>query len=914
MHDIQLISPRLRRAVSPALIAAVLAAALIALPRHDAAAWKPPTHLYGVEDALADVADGVVEVPFADGSGATAVPVNATIKQALTQFPAAYRAGAIGPDAFPDPMFGQSQIHPETGATETHEWLDHLWRRAWDPSAPEAQRLERIAFALGYMGAHANGDVWAHTFVNDLSGGVFPGPGEPEHSEVAVRHLVVEGYVDKHRPGFEDGHSYEIDAPTDFIADELILSDFSRQHSDAPIFDFFFDLQGGVDTTAADVQHDNNTQDTICAVVCLPDPTDSPLNVVEWAIDLLIEEYLEAWSADITDGLKAWPEVWETVAEELMAGKNNSEPVMAKIREWALLHFLSMMGVPDVVGQGLYLIGEIIAFVAELLSSSIKAVFDAIKAVPVVGDAVVFVEGLFDKAMEWIVSQATELADRLAGVFITAALGFTDLDPATRDAIDRDDDGRIRPSEVIRVLEEPEEYIEDPALFPAGTRAEVDAAMALPPGEDKDHDDESGPESFRDYNPVEFNALYDTRIMARLAMLDEHGLNQFVRARAGGNVAALEDLYGPHPVPGIPNNVMLGWARSIDGEYQWRTTSPRDGHSYGTGAMRLWEDCVARERVFRRTFKNPVPGGAGFDDPGDPQTGLSDNDAPVTTLSFDGPVVVRDGMTYVTGASSVQVDAADAYFADEDLRVSVRTYDAGTPAPAYGPPSVGDPAPFTLSGDDGLKAIQFFAVDDDGRCNAASEQTAGVTLDTTPPALTVTSPTAPGPSDYASDAALPLTFTAADPQGAGVDESSYSHAVNGVAMPGAPFGEVDLFDYPAGTHTYTASAADSLGNVGQATVAWRTVVTHTSLQANLLKALAERACVRDVATYQSLDIKLRNAEAAHARGNDGAGDRQLEAFKYEVSQRTGDATTPGAAISPYCSNVLLINASALQAA
>ena len=145
----------------------------------------------------------------------------------------------------------------------------------------------------------------------------------------------------------------------------------------------------------------------------------------------------------------------------------------------------------------------------------------------------------------------------------------------------------------------------------------------------------------------------------------------------------LNDLYQPvidNSLLVIPGNVMLGWAKSIDGEYQWRTTSPSDGHSYGTGEMWLWEDCVAREEVFRRLFREPVPGLPGFMDfigtppdgpppwdAEDPPTGISDDEPPTTEILYGGPYRIVDGVVYITSGTDLTPIASDHH--DSGLEV-----------------------------------------------------------------------------------------------------------------------------------------------------------------------------------------------------------------------------------------------------
>ena len=893
-----------------------------------AMAWKPPTHLFGVAQALLEAQTGSgVSIKALDGSTIT-IPVNATIKDALTQFPDAYRAGALGPDAYPDIFFGQGYIHPDTrthndenpganppNTAQTYEWLGYLWDKAWDTSKPPATRLRNIAFATGFMGGHAAGDIFAHTWVNHYAQGVFPDFTDLGKADISVRHVVVEGYADKHRPGFENNDFYTIAAPLDFVADELILSPFARSHAKYPLFNFFFSMQDGLKSQEADLEYDNTHQDSLGCVdtplgeVCLPDPTDSPINLIELAIDTLLELYLEAWISDIDDGLHAWPAVSETIARELFTGKQHidKDKIFDALKEFALLHFLSMIGLPDFVGETIFLVSEVVDFIVGLLSTVLDAVFTVIKAIPIIGDLIAFVEDFYNKVKADIVAAINDIVDKLAAVVITAALGFTDLPASVKSVIDKNGDGLISPREVIRVLEEPEEYVDDNALFPAGTRAQLDADMHLPPGTDDDTED-----VFRDYDPDLFAPLRDTTTLAKLSLLDETGLNTYFKTKAGG-AAVLGDLYGPHANSqgswSVPNNVMLGWAKSIDAEYQWRTNSPNDGHSYGTGTMRLWEDCVSRIQVFRKLFVAPVTGVDAFGDTGDPASPLSDTVAPVSVLTTSGPTSNSGGTTYISGSTQIQIASTDNYWPKPDLRVSIRQFAVGGPVPPFAPRVVADPAPFTLTGADGPKTIQFFAEDGQGTpgCKTEATKSAAFSVDNTPPAITVVSPQ-PLPTTYTSDVILPLFFTATD-AGAGVDNATRRHFVDSVEKTPVP-ATIDLFDYVAGDHIYRAEIKDMLGNLGTTMVTWKVVVTSASLRNNLDKALV-RGCITDTQTHHSLEVKLDNAAKLEANGQTGAMANALDAFVNEVSARTGAPTENGKTITPYCANILTTNANAL---
>ena len=83
-------------------------------------------------------------------------------------------------------------------------------RKAWaaqtDARYDEDQKLEILAFSYGYL-THAAGDMWAHTLVNDFAQGVFPEVGDivtdAEAATVALRHIIVEGYIGDATPGFD---------------------------------------------------------------------------------------------------------------------------------------------------------------------------------------------------------------------------------------------------------------------------------------------------------------------------------------------------------------------------------------------------------------------------------------------------------------------------------------------------------------------------------------------------------------------------------------------------------------------------------------------------------------------------------------------------------------------------------------
>jgi hypothetical protein len=140
-------------------------------------------------------------------------PVAPELVVALRNWPQFYNAGVIGPDGFPDLTYGQAVIHPGTvvaGEPKTGAWFLHVLQSAVaaqsDPSVSATEKQQILAFAFGFL-THGAGDMWAHTFINDFSGGVFPAFSEvltdAENAANALRHFAVEAYVGDATPGYD---------------------------------------------------------------------------------------------------------------------------------------------------------------------------------------------------------------------------------------------------------------------------------------------------------------------------------------------------------------------------------------------------------------------------------------------------------------------------------------------------------------------------------------------------------------------------------------------------------------------------------------------------------------------------------------------------------------------------------------
>lgn len=329
------------------------AVALLAAP---ARAWKPPMHVYLAEQALADaVDDGQLEFVRLDTGARVRFPVDPELLAALRRFPGHYRAGVLGPDAYPDIATGQSVIHVDEGAGNgpggTDAWLQYLWLRSLHPSLQGDTRLRVRAFVAGYL-THGAGDMFGHTFVNAFAGGEFA------YGANALRHIVLEGTVARRSPqpasraisidGIEDWmYTTMVDARRGtYLAERLLIGD-TRTRSIPYLFSKMRDR------LAAEVSDYRRHRDDAFRVA------EGPANA-----------YREAWIRDIDRGLRAWPRFSHDLARELTL-HGDSGPDTARIdqivRTYVTDHLLSMLGAPDFVGLAAGAIARITQAISEAI-------------------------------------------------------------------------------------------------------------------------------------------------------------------------------------------------------------------------------------------------------------------------------------------------------------------------------------------------------------------------------------------------------------------------------------------------------------------------------------------------------------------------------------------------------------------
>lgn len=350
-----------------ALLGALTTAAgpLVATAGDPPTPWAPVTHLHLAEIALIDALDdGRITVCLVDGEDIVGTvgsyAVSNAILSALRAAPSHFRAGVLGPDAYPDIATGQRVIHPRVSgpsptpwragltrtttwsdsADGTDAWLSYLWRDAFMEGSDSPWRGDEAvawrAFVVGYL-IHAAGDMFGHTYVNYFTGGPF------ELGENAAKHITIERMVGKRTPRPPDG---VLRHHADLIWDPL----YARLVRADPNTTLDHDLLVGRDAVLTSVPRifsdiRNRLVAEIQAYANSDDPTYKLANAAA-------DEYRRSWVADIDRGLRAWPQISHEISKGLFFGDDYPDVSISDVAShYTNRYLLSMLGFPDEVGD-----------------------------------------------------------------------------------------------------------------------------------------------------------------------------------------------------------------------------------------------------------------------------------------------------------------------------------------------------------------------------------------------------------------------------------------------------------------------------------------------------------------------------------------------------------------------------------
>ena len=517
-----------RKARLPAVVLAISALLFPGV----AAAWKPTSHVYFAEIAVHDALDdGYVEIPILGTGQVRRYKVDEQTLEALRSGRPQYRAGVLGPDAYPDILTGQQVIHPDSRDSGvsggSDPWLEHVWN---DFGGDPGQR----AFRLGFL-THAAGDVYGHTFINYFTGAPFTldPPGN------AIRHVVLEGYIDKRLPAgaltgdFFDAsiaglegriYSSMVDARPGSTLDRVLLPSGSAG-TRLSVPRIFSTMRAELD---ADIREYYARKEDLLRRAEACTPLDFSCSRVALLAELGVYvainagpvTYKEYWRNDIDEGLRLWPQVSHEVARALFFNperKTDIERADAILTDYATRHLASMAGLPDFIGLTAAAIGDIIEaitpdFLLEPIRELKAALLDSLLKASI---------GMSKEELKGYLTQPDRYFDQ---VMATGNGQHITLQRFNHDYLKISDPGYEHPSESF-----------DYAVLPA---------------------------------------TYNTVIASKLVLLPPEEINRLIRDLGGSRT-----LERP--------NVMLGFAQTLDGSGQWR-----DG-------MVLAAEC----NVYRQVFK-----------------------------------------------------------------------------------------------------------------------------------------------------------------------------------------------------------------------------------------------------------------------------------------------------------------------
>lgn len=541
-----------RRRVRGAQIAAILTALALVLPavpilvRDPVSGAKPVQHV-----AMGDIVLGDMWFDNSVSIDGIEYPVNAFVNEALHDYPQYYLFGTIGPDGYPDMIFGQMYIHPDTkseGGTCSYEWFEHLLQNVVAVASEDYELFKKtLAFTYGFM-SHAAGDMFVHTFVNYLAGGNW------SFVDNAVRHMVVEGYVNTKTTWTGVFSPPVLTSYEEFVNDEsfnrfllhtFIHNDWARSKTSGPwanFFEVFLKLKDGIQSVLDD------------------DPWW--LDAIDWAITVSsgftlydqLTKTLEQWLDDIDECLEHWIMTSSIVAYNVFMPNGDSGVARTALKDWfdeALKALIPPLPYEDII---------------ERVLDSVKEFFLAI-----VPDAI---EELWSDTCEWV-GEAVDSTVEYALDFVfetTTGLSF--------------EEWKLMEKDPVRFFGDSYSYLWDDDCLPikggSNVKAYIDAELAA-----------ACPDEGVFY-PERFNATYNTIVMSKLMLLDGSSLNDLLRNHGQKGLYANVIADSPSDLT-LPNTcAMRHFIRSLDAGNQWMT-------GYGDG-MPMWDDPLAREGAFKKIF------------------------------------------------------------------------------------------------------------------------------------------------------------------------------------------------------------------------------------------------------------------------------------------------------------------------
>jgi hypothetical protein len=346
--------------------------------------------------------------------------------------------------------------------------------------------------------------------------------------------------------------------------------------------------------------------------------------------------------------------------------------------------------------------------------------------------------------------------------------------------------------------------------------------------------------------------------------------------------------------PGVGSGIDLATANDDRvGTYEFDVTGPGD---YSFTTQRL----------------NEVPGGDSGVDGTQYSADFTVAEIPSPAPPISAPLAVgipsylnsATGETFVTSATPLTLSTATTgtvgfQYRYRKVGTPLPTFASGQPFPVHWTNTIFRAGPLSVpvsinayDGSDGPYVLQYSAENGGGLLEP--RRLSKLTLDNSPPVITISQPQ---PAPYPHSGVLTLNYTVDDGSGSGV--AGISPTLDGsssLSGHGLLSGQVInlLTELSLGTHTFTVSALDNLGNRATVSVTFTVIVTPESIKGDVTQFLASGA-INKAGIATSLLAKLDAAAAARGRGECGTSANQYQAFINEITAQIGKGIDPAAA-------------------
>ena len=217
----------MKRTVTKLLSLLLVTATCLSVIPFEAFAWGKMTHVFTANDIIQS-GSYRSSVQYEDKYYDFTLPDE--FQDAISSYPDAFRAGALGPDMYPDILTGQMYIHPEDPNIDSGKWVTHLCEAVNKMGKDTEGRKIALSFTLGCI-LHYCGDLFGHDFVNTFSGGAFPSVASTEMLDIkgerlnnVLSHMAVESYMDGLiLPNYSSADG-KIDAPNFFVQNAMVFN------------------------------------------------------------------------------------------------------------------------------------------------------------------------------------------------------------------------------------------------------------------------------------------------------------------------------------------------------------------------------------------------------------------------------------------------------------------------------------------------------------------------------------------------------------------------------------------------------------------------------------------------------------------------------------------------------------------